>query len=80
MTSPRLELVRGACSASEVYLGGGGWLEMSSKLLPHRRNMKTIVKINFSSRQRNSLLLWQGDHRTQHYFAVALVNGFLEFR
>ena len=42
--------------------------------------MKTIVRINFSSRQRNSLLLWQGDHRTQHYFAVALVNGFLEFR
>ena len=79
-TTTRLELVRGVCSASEVYLGGGGWLEMSSKLLPHRRNMKTILKIDFSSRQRNSLLLWQGDHRTQHYFAVALVNGFLEFR
>ena len=79
-TTTRLSLVRGVCSGSEVSLGGVGWLEMSSKLLPHRRNMKTIVRINFSSRQRNSLLLWQGDHRTQHYFAVALVNGFLEFR
>ena len=68
------------CSGSEVSLGGVGWLEMSSKLLPHRQNMKTIIKIQFSSNQTNSLLLWQGNHLTNHYFAVALVNGFLEFR
>ena len=78
--STTIGLIRRACNEREIYLSGGGWLEMSSKLLPHRQNMKTIIKIQFSSKQTNSLLLWQGNHLTNHYFAVALVNGFLEFR
>ena len=38
------------------------------------------VTLTLASTQDNSLLLWQGDHRTGHYFAIAIRNGFLEFR
>ena len=38
------------------------------------------MTLTLASTQDNSLLLWQGDHRTGHYFAIAIRNGFLEFR
>ena len=61
--------------------------------------MKTVIMIEFATRQKNSLLLWQvrclvhpsffeitlfsvaqGNYEERHYFALAIVNGFLEFR
>ena len=57
--------------------------------------MKTVINIEFATRQKNSLLLWQGggapccqftcsvmqgNFEERHYFALAIVNGFLEFR
>jgi len=68
------------CDAQKVYLDGTGWLELTRKVLPHKPNMKTMIKIEFATRQKNSLLLWQGNYEERHYFALAIVNGFLEFR
>ena len=60
--------------------------------------MKTVIMMEFATRQNNSLLLWQvrrspsyvfeydcfvsyqGNFEERHYFALAIVNGFLEFR
>merc|ERR1712083_1137250 len=68
------------CEAKKVYLDGTGWLELTRKVLPHKPNMKTVINIEFATRQKNSLLLWQGNFEERHYFALAIVNGFLEFR
>ena len=48
--------------------------------MPQRDNYRTEVTIRFASGQKNSLLLWQGDYKKKHYFALALRNGYLEFR
>ena len=80
MTTKSQELVRNPCIQHQLSLDGSGWVELSQKLMPQKVNYKTEITINFASRQQNSLLLWQGDYRTGHYFAVALRNGFLEFR
>ena len=80
MTTKSQPLVRNPCVQHQLSLDGSGWVELSKKLMPQKVNYRTEITISFASRQQNSLLLWQGDYRTGHYFAVALRNGFLEFR
>ena len=80
MTIQSPTFVRNPCVQHQLSLDGSGWVELSSKLMPQKVNYRTVITVNFASRQQNSLLLWQGDYRTGHYFAVALRNGFLEFR
>lgn len=80
MTTMSQPLVRHPCVQQQLSLDGSGWVELSKKLMPQKVNYRTEITVSFASRQQNSLLLWQGDYRTGHYFAVALRNGFLEFR
>ena len=80
MTTKSSTFVRNPCVQHQLSLDGSGWVELSPKLMPQKVNYRTVITVNFASRQQNSLLLWQGDYRTGHYFAVALRNGFLEFR
>ena len=80
ITTKSPTFVRNPCVQHQLSLDGSGWVELSKKLLPQKVNYRTVITVNFASRQQNSLLLWQGDYRTGHYFAVALRNGFLEFR
>ena len=80
MTTTAMEYVRNECVQKQLSLDGTGWLELTKKLMPQKEKYRTVLTLELSSRQRNSLILWQGDHRTGHYFAIALRNGFLEFR
>ena len=80
LPSTTVKLVRKPCKAQQLSLDGSGWLELSRKLMPQKPNYRTVINLRFSSRQANSLILWQGDYRLQHYFAIALTGGFLEFR
>jgi len=73
------ELEKEECTAQQVYLNGAGWLELSRKVIPQRRNMKTVITLRFATREDNALVLWQGDYKSGHYFALAIVRGRLEF-
>ena len=63
-------LAQEPCLHSQVYMDGSSWMELSRKVLPHRQNMKTIIKLKFATRQNNSLLLWQvrPEHLTLCHF------------
>ena len=67
------------CNAHQVYLNGRGWLELSRKVIPQNRNMRTVITLRFATREDNALILWQGDYNTGHYFALAIQRGRLEF-
>ena len=75
-----LQYVRRPCTNHQLSLDGSGWLELSRKLMPQKENYKIEIILRFNSLQANSLILWQGDYRRQQYFAIALANGYLEFR
>jgi len=72
--------VKAPCLARELYLGGRGWLELSRKILPQKPNMKTVIKLELATRQNHSLVLWQGNYKSDHYFALAVQQGRLEYR
>ncbi|XP_040361205.1 basement membrane-specific heparan sulfate proteoglycan core protein isoform X4 [Ixodes scapularis] len=64
---------------------GDGWVALSRDLLPHTAdNSSEVIKLSFSTTERDGLLLFQGqpkgvNARGQDYISLAVVNGLLEF-
>ncbi|CAN7986822.1 unnamed protein product [Ixodes hexagonus] len=64
---------------------GDGWVALSRDLLPHTAsNSSEVIKLSFSTTERDGLLLFQGqpkgvDARGQDYISLAVINGLLEF-
>ena len=55
-------------------------MELSRKIMPHRPNMMEVLTLQFSTTQKHGLLLWQGDFSSNHFLAVAVVGGRVQFR
>ncbi|XP_064459482.1 basement membrane-specific heparan sulfate proteoglycan core protein-like isoform X3 [Ornithodoros turicata] len=68
-----------------VKFNGDGWVTLSRDLLPHAAsNSPEVIKLSFSTTERNGLLLFQGQPvgvsaKGQDYLSLAVVNGHLEF-
>ncbi|XP_077509129.1 basement membrane-specific heparan sulfate proteoglycan core protein-like isoform X11 [Amblyomma americanum] len=64
---------------------GDGWVTLSKDRLLHAAsNMSEVIRLSFLAKDRNGILLFQGqprgaEARGQDYLALALVNGHLEF-
>ena len=63
---------------------GNGYIALDSELMPHTLNDEVII-FSFSTTSTEGLLLFHGqkpesDGKGQDYLAVAIVDGYLEFR
>nr|XP_018910612.1 PREDICTED: basement membrane-specific heparan sulfate proteoglycan core protein isoform X4 [Bemisia tabaci] len=69
----------------EISFNGNGYVELSGDLLPHvQLDDSDIVELQFSTSHNEGILLWHGRDpkefgRNQDYFAIAIVNGSVEF-
>ena len=75
-----------AMNTAAQFIGEGSYIELPTRLLPHRRdNAEEIVKLTVTTTQENALLFWHGQTPTmsghnKDYIAVAIRNGYPIFR